>query len=418
MQFKNRISRKSYSVGDGNAHLGFVWTGLPRNPVFYPPTSGKDHGIESIADTQFISVATDEEKPTRLMARLKAMFQPKTIPSGFSSHALDTRAPVGKKRHLHRHSTQGNFCQRESMSKTSQRPPRLVARSPLREDSILADLCVLAEHGFVPRTTQPRRTTVQLAVCRSPTGTNMRSRSHPPNRAGLAALVCSPADTLAGHIAYVNYSCDSDRQPDIRQLITNSLLHEPHFGSIKRRRQGPARSISLMPPLMPSLPSPMSQYDDRCIFARTHRDSSSSDSTAALSLKTQINSPATAISEETDAPRISYSPSQRTLGVIDCSCTSNTTTCVCAEDMLPPLPLLGFNVLEGGIMARRPYSEGYSEHALLDTYNAGLSGRCPWVDPIGLCSGQRALYMRTSCAESELVKSTFDLAKLLPYAPQ
>ncbi|KAJ2790723.1 hypothetical protein H4R20_006967, partial [Coemansia guatemalensis] len=244
MRFRNKISRKSYNVGDDNINLGFAWKDLPRNPVFYPPTSGKDHDLEPIADTQSILATSDEEKPTRLMDRLKAMFQPKTTSSGSNSHALDTRDSAGQKRHLHRHSTQGDICQRESMSKAAQRPPRLVARSPLREDSILADLCVLAEHGFVPRTTHPRRTTVQLAVSRSPTGTNMRSRRHPPHRAGFAASVCSPADTLAGHMAYADCNSDTKHQADIRQLIANSLLREPHFGSIKRRQQGPARAMS------------------------------------------------------------------------------------------------------------------------------------------------------------------------------
>ncbi|KAJ2613576.1 hypothetical protein H4S08_002125 [Coemansia sp. RSA 1365] len=173
-----------------------------------------------------------------------------------------------------------------------------------------------------------------------------------------------------------------------------------------------------MTPLTPSLPSPISQYDKRSIFGCTHGDSSSFDSTTTLSLTPQVISPVTTVSEDTNAPRISYSPSQRTLGTVDCGCASDAAVCTCAEDLLGMMPLSGFSIIEDSAMVRRPRSAGFSEHALFDACNVSLSDRDLLADPLGLCSGQRPLYMRTSCSESELVKSTFDLAKLLPNAPQ
>ncbi|PIA17483.1 hypothetical protein COEREDRAFT_80492 [Coemansia reversa NRRL 1564] len=352
------------------------------------------------------------------MTRIKAVFQPKPATSELDRHAVDTRGFAGQKRQLHRHSTQSDICQRKSIPKSARHPPRLVARSPLREDSILRDLCALAEVGFIPSTIQPRRTTVQLTVSNSPTGTHMRTEQHSSNMEEVSASARSPVNTLSGHTFYDDDNSDGKRQTNPQQLTPDTPLGKSRFGSTKERQQGLIRSISIMEPLMPSLPSPISQYDERSIFGHTRSDSSSFDSTTTLSLTPQVNSPVSTVFEDTNAPRISYSPSQRTLDVADCGCASNAAVCACAKDLLRLMPLSGFNVFDDRAMVRRSHSAGFSEHALFDTCNVGLSDRDLLADPIGLCSGQRALYMRASCSESELVRSTFDLAKLLPSTPQ
>ncbi|KAJ1732990.1 hypothetical protein LPJ61_001778 [Coemansia biformis] len=79
-------------------------------------------------------------------------------------------------------------------------------------------------------------------------------------------------------------------------------------------------------------------------------------------------------------------------------------------------PTPAYDVFDDCAASRRPYSEGFSEHMHVAAGGGLGNGLC--VGPAAAPDAQRAMYLRSSYAESELVKSTFDLAKLLPSAPQ
>ncbi|ORX73608.1 hypothetical protein DL89DRAFT_263652 [Linderina pennispora] len=68
---------------------------------------------------------------------------------------------------------------------------------------------------------------------------------------------------------------------------------------------------------------------------------------------------------------------------------------------------------------RRPYSEDFLQHARITMGTSlGLSVEESLYEVVCGSSHQREMYIRNSCADSGLVKSTFDLAKLLPATPQ
>ncbi|KAJ2780325.1 hypothetical protein H4R18_003503 [Coemansia javaensis] len=362
-----------------------AWAGVTKNPVFYPPTPARDQV---------------DARPGRLMARLRAALLPRgggskgapESPAGLCDGWVEPPAP-----HL-------------------PHPPRLVARSPVREASISADLCALAGHGF---TSRPARADQALGL----PGPRSLSAGHRrgADRARLAASVYIP--TLRG-----------DLGGDLRQPAASTLAHAPRLGPGHRRRLGLARSVSLTAgapevPAVPEVPEPpeprwpplppLPDHLKACCaggYARSHRGSGSSGSTAAPSVATPAGSPtdnegSSIMSGRTRGPHTAFlSPQQA------------QATCLCAEHLVHGLLALDTGAPESRrATARRRRSEGFSDHA---GFGGGGGGGGLCVGAAALCVGaaalpgdQRAVYMRNSCADSELVKSTFDLAKLLPSAP-
>ncbi|KAJ2711285.1 hypothetical protein H4R19_003320 [Coemansia spiralis] len=121
---------------------------------------------------------------------------------------------------------------------------------------------------------------------------------------------------------------------------------------------------------------------------------------------------------------MSFSPSRKSLAAASaavCACCCGPADHLCPELLLllqHALPAANQDVFDDYVAAaRRPYSEGFSKNAHIAAGGAAHgAGLC--VGPAAFSDAQRAVYMRSSCADSELVKSTFDLAKLLPSAPQ
>ncbi|KAJ2797715.1 hypothetical protein H4R21_004209, partial [Coemansia helicoidea] len=157
-------------------------------------------------------------------------------------------------------------------------------------------------------------------------------------------------------------------------------------------------------------------------YARSHSGSGSSGSTAAPSLAPLASSPSdneasSMLSGRTRAQRLSFSPSRQTLAAATYACCCGPAEYICPELPLHAPPAAGYDVFDGYEAARRPFSAGFPEHAHFPGGGTG-HGAGPCVGLAAFPDAQRAVYMRSSCADSELVRSTFDLAKLLPSAPQ
>ncbi|KAJ2526348.1 hypothetical protein EV175_007665, partial [Coemansia sp. RSA 1933] len=120
------------------------------------------------------------------------------------------------------------------------------------------------------------------------------------------------------------------------------------------------------------------------------------------------------------------SPSQKTLSGI-CTTSEEFINNAFAASMLAEDPLLEMafgkeaDVFQTFSKLRRPYSEGFPEQSpppIAETNKQPILGGNRNISCIVVpMNSQWAMYARSSCAESGLVKSTFDLAKLLPSAP-
>ncbi|KAJ2889923.1 hypothetical protein GGI21_006376 [Coemansia aciculifera] len=116
--------------------------------------------------------------------------------------------------------------------------------------------------------------------------------------------------------------------------------------------------------------------------------------------------------------QIRSSPSQQTLGLDLSALRVYNDADLFLDFPLPRLPRLDIDVFEASRAARRPYSEGFAEQAQIPECDCAFCDNCDSASLLSTHSNQRAMYIRNSCAEAGLVKSTFDLVKLLPSAPQ
>ncbi|KAJ1906017.1 hypothetical protein LPJ81_001593 [Coemansia sp. IMI 209127] len=209
----------------------------------------------------------------------------------------------------------------------------------------------------------------------------------------------------------------------------------------QRTKHGVARSASCMssrkvipPMLVPSLstlpqmqcqPSPELPEENH----QRHRDSRGSETTAVL---VEIESTGNHLCD-LEQPSLSppkqsktSSPSQKTLSEA-CTSSEEFISNAFAASMLTEYPQLDMafdkelDVFHTFSNSRRPYSEGFPEKSpsVETSKPSALSGNrniSRIVVPV--INSQWAMYARSSYAESGLVKSTFDLAKMLPSAPQ
>ncbi|KAJ2159959.1 hypothetical protein GGF46_002623 [Coemansia sp. RSA 552] len=385
MRFSGKVHSRIHTIGDNDICLGPGLASLPRNPVFYPPTSSEKN-LSVSSEVVPPAAATKDGRPARLISRLRTLFTPKGDRAAL--HA-DSHSPSDKRR-----SALGDTAQ--ALPRAKQRPrQRLVARSPQRESSAFPGLGDLAELGIISRAYQTRTQTHMPAgrpkAQRSPTDGQVYAKRR--CRAALTASVFMPLDEQVAQSQSLLTRAVS-LMPTPRQLP--SPLQSEYDCA-----QGEYNSV---PSEYNNVPSEYDCVPGEYSSVQCHRDSSSSDSTA-IPDPPQAGMPNIALGPA-DTPRTLYSPSQRTLGATDC------------DYQLLVLPGQSLDVFESCSAARRPYSEGFSEHA-----HVPLGGICAGDDAfllsqMDLDGYQRTMYMRASCAESELVKTTFDLAKLLPSAPQ
>ncbi|KAJ2847935.1 hypothetical protein IWW36_003593 [Coemansia brasiliensis] len=370
MRFRSK-STKIHSISKEDIYLASGWSSIPKNPVFYPPTAANANAADNF-------ISESESRSSRLLGRLRAMLLPKgseTNSTMVNFNLRNTLKPQDYKQQ--RHSTPSD------MNKAKPRP-RLVARSAVREDSILPDLFALAELGVGPQGQRPLKDTF---VQRTPAGllADAKRRRQKRRRTALTASVYMPPKTSS------RYS-----------LIADGDL----FGDLGL--------LSLTPPFSQTTSTAASR---RHASERhyNHRKSNSSDSTAILSpvSPSQQHIPAeyentSILSTSTRVPRTSYPSSQHTLDEADqCNCAFDHTGYMCTDYLLELLEQQDFNSTDTEPSGQRS-SARYSDIGMNDGF----------VEHVALARSYRAMYIRTSCAEPELVKTTFDLAKLLPNTPQ
>ncbi|KAJ2387631.1 hypothetical protein GGI05_004025 [Coemansia sp. RSA 2603] len=230
-------------------------------------------------------------------------------------------------------------------------------------------------------------------------------------------------------------------------MIYNNTLHfAPHPTDTPAScLQGVARSQSMtMPSRHPGLMHRLEPMDEQVSGSRTSHgsdftaipdadmstnethlcgeyDDDSEDSDTDDIIRTYLGLCVDTDSDDVDGARASYSPSQRTLRATESyideyadSVKTDADLIACSHMAMSEIDI--FATLSRSV--RRPHSERFpnrvtpSDSELL-CYHRNELDMFP-----ELSSGQRAMYIRTSCADSDLVKSTFDLAKLLPSAPR
>ncbi|KAJ2233294.1 hypothetical protein IWW45_004302 [Coemansia sp. RSA 485] len=346
------------------------------------------------------------------------------------------------------------------------RRSRLVARSPLREDSISPDLRALADIQFLPSPTKlpPNHKGSPHAIYSSTMFYGRKKRSA-LNRMHFARSVYSPRAVSCQHALFVDGEDHSGFSMD-SALVCDSLLFAPHPTASAGSFPTATRSLSLT---TPSRHSSLIHTPPRCLEVptserrypqpRTSRGSEftaipddlerDSDSHLCDDLSTtdgandddfsnsssinenDLSGPAACKDTRNDfstdvaavgiaEPRISCSPSQRTLHTVEDFLDAYIDSVKTDVSFgLVPIARAEADVFDSfSRAARRPQSERFAD-------SAGASN-CDSVfchgDELDLLSGlpcsQRAMYIRSSCADSDLVKSTFDLAKLLPSAPK
>ncbi|KAJ2826865.1 hypothetical protein IWW50_002160 [Coemansia erecta] len=383
-------SAKIHNISEDDICIAPVWSDIPRNPVFYPPITRKDTPI----DTTYDSAANtgSESKSGRLMTRLRAILLSKPAAAQNNRRTMD----------FSNFKPQWYSTPSEASKPTAR--PRLVARSAVREESVLPDLFALADFVVPPRAQRTRKFTAPPSIRRRPTELHEDYKHRRQHRTALTASVYLP-QTSSRYSGLPGADCFED----LGHGFASDLL------SFAPQMNGTARTTAT--------PMPSRSIDERDDCACSHRDSNSSDSTAILSPpipehSTSAHKDASTLPGGIQAPRISYSPSQRTLQAADCNCDCafDHPGYGCAENFSDMLALQSLDAHESCTFGRRPHSEGFSQHSHALGLDAGLSDG--FVEHVALARNYRAMCIRTSCAESELVKTPFDLAKMLPNTPQ
>ncbi|KAJ2511665.1 hypothetical protein GGI11_000690 [Coemansia sp. RSA 2049] len=169
---------------------------------------------------------------------------------------------------------------------------------------------------------------------------------------------------------------------------------------------------------------------------RKHRDSRGSEKTAVFDMEpssvyvnNDIELPCLGLSEHLKTNSTS-SPSQKTLsGACTMLCDEQHIHGIFADNIMTERTIADMafdqemDVFQTcSSKSRRHYSVGIPEH-LQPAENSGTQPALGGIGGISGCvaaplNSQWAMYARSSYAESGLVKSTFDLVKLLPSAPQ
>ncbi|KAJ2492714.1 hypothetical protein IWW37_001160 [Coemansia sp. RSA 2050] len=436
MWLRHKLGEQSRNFSNGQSLTADEWRNIPRNPVFYPPTPKKEHGAE-LAEKP---LATDDRsRPGRLMSRLKTIFVPKSSAAVFDSQSHSkqyvTRLGAGSRNSLRRQPSKlGAF-----------RRSKLVARSPVREDSISPDLRALADSDRIPSPTKGGEHSFPLDLIYSPAAIFVRSERRSPRRVHTVTTAYSPSLGARTGRSYSrspgyasNRSCD---RVDGRNEDYCMFKYERHPTSPIPYSQSVARSLSLDMPSFQPMPVEEPQHFSLNDPSRGSRSSQVSESTAiaGMDITSQLVDTGSQVSvllasesstqqllcePKTEAicefsSRIHCSPSLQTLGLgLRAPNVMYSDVDLYLDFPLPSLPRLGIDVFETSRSGRRPYSEGFAEHTQVPECDCAFCDNCDSDSLASTPSNQRAMYIRSSCAEAGLVKSTFDLVKLLPSAPQ
>lgn len=320
----------------------------------------------------------------RLLNRLKNMLAPAkddfdpTSGTLQRAHSVSSNQP--KSTHILRR-------QQTNTKHTQHSPhmPRLVARSAIREDFISPDLRALADIDCpqppplsVRTNCSSERSWVSPFATNATTFPYSYSRSDRPAHVNISSSSSSVFTPRYGNAGYRRFPSS---QPISPEMNNNVLLLTPHTNgsttcTLNTLHSADAdHTIAPDSPCLPTSPLATSYLLGRDNSTTTdHRASQNSDATAALASE-----------------------------------LTNTLKANSPNQCLPSPPLTNTKT------SRRPYSAGYIDHAqLCDTKNSA-GAYFTFQHPLQRGS---PVYMRTSYVDSDLVKSTFDLAKLLPYAPR
>ncbi|KAJ2813355.1 hypothetical protein H4S07_000745 [Coemansia furcata] len=372
------------------------------------------------------------------MSRLKTIFVPKN-----STIAIDSQS--GNKQLAERQGAGDQIQLRRQTSKLGAfRRSKLVARSPVREDSISPDLRALADSDRIPSPTRGGEYNFPLDAVYSPAAIFGQAERRSPRRMHTVTTAYSPSQGARMGRSYSRspgyLSSRSPNQVDRRNEDYCAFTYTHHLASPTPYSRNIARSLSLD---MPSFqPMPVQQQQHHLLLndtSRRSRSSQASESTAiaaidAMSQLIEAGSQVSVLLANESSPQVLCESKSRTTGEfnsrIQCSPSLQTlglglraVEVYDAADLyldfpLPSLPRLGIDVFEASRAERRPYSEGFAEHTQMAECDCAFCDNCDSASLASIPSNQRAMYIRSSCAEAGLVKSTFDLVKLLPSAPQ
>ncbi|KAJ1644281.1 hypothetical protein LPJ64_004032 [Coemansia asiatica] len=440
----------------------YEWSSIPKNPVFYPPTPKKEQR-SAAAHIHESPVFPQRKRSEKLLSRIKTMFVSRAA-SALDSEQHPSSTAIGQAE------TDSNIAKLRAFRRS-----RLVARSPLREDTISPDLRALADIQFVPSPTKlPPDHKGSPHALYSSTKFYGRKKRSTLNILHFAKSVYSPRAVSCQHALFASEDCSSYNASSAQ--VYDSLLFAPHPTTPAGLFPTASRSLSLKTPsrhsslmmhtlsrglveasasehLYPqfrisreseftAIPDDM-EIDNNSYLCgdelSTSNDSNYDANNDCRSINKDLgghtvckdarndyskNSGAAQASAraaaDTAEPRISCSLSQRTLHMVESFLDAYMDTAKAdASPSLIQIARADADVFDSfSRAARRPQSERFADSAgAFDCDSVFLYGG--ELDPLsGLPGSQRAMYMRSSCADSDLVKSTFDLAKLLPSAPK
>ncbi|KAI8326415.1 hypothetical protein GQ54DRAFT_307643 [Martensiomyces pterosporus] len=387
---------------------------IPKNPVFYPPTPKRDRAMGIVPEAPD---ATSRSRPGRLISRLKNIF----VPSGGHAPGSEHISPASAPGSPPDSSSPRLGASRKNAKPRVLRRSRLVARSPLCENSISPDLRALADTGHLPSPARFKEYIASPHSLYSSTIFYTRSKRRPPNWNQFSDPVCTDKrssmqlfDTASPGVS------DDARRTQLRPSMpsAHSMLQMSHApqGTVRPASVGTLSAYSLH-----SL-SQLGEAAEECNPG--YRASYGSGSTAGLKMEPCSKSVCLSDSqgdlsaELVDAGH-SCSRSQRTLDEAACEqggCFDILSDCIAGSPQCLDTMHSEELMLEVFNPSRRPYSDDFTRHTQLLRGGFGSptsSGLCEMAMP---CS-QRAMYIRSSCDDSGLIKSTFDLVKLLPNAP-
>ncbi|KAJ2004020.1 hypothetical protein GGI04_002755 [Coemansia thaxteri] len=299
------------------------------------------------------------------------------------------------------------------------RRSRLVARSPVREDSISPDLRALAGIDYPPSPTHGGEYVLPLDVIYSPTAFFTQTTRRSPHRVNTFTSASTQSQTTR--------SAHPRNRQASHAPVYGAFMFAPPSRSPSEGARSVVRSLSLdmVPELLPMSKQRQSHQhlSSPSDLDRDLRSSQGTESTAMPSLEILSRlieadcQPNDCVASDCVSQKLN-SPSQQTLELYPEALNVYDGAFTYMECPLPALPRLEADVFEASRAARRPYSEGFAEQAYMaegdisfcDSSDSGSLASAP--------SNQRAMYIRNSCADSGLVKSAFDLVKLLPSAPQ
>ncbi|KAJ2600029.1 hypothetical protein H4R99_003474, partial [Coemansia sp. RSA 1722] len=224
--------RRDSDISPGFDH---TWSNIPKNPVFYPPTPKKEQRTAA-THIHESPVVPQQKRSGKLLSRIKTMFVSK------SASALESE------QYLQPNAVDKADADEKLAKLRAFRRSRLVARSPLREDSISPDLRALADIQFLPSPTKlpPNHKGSPHAVYSSTMFYGRKKRSA-LNRMHFARSVYSPRAVSCQHALFVDGEDHSGFSMD-SALVCDSLLFAPHPTTLAGSFPTATRSLSLTTP--------------------------------------------------------------------------------------------------------------------------------------------------------------------------